>query len=425
VINPMHSPSSLPLIAHVVYRFDVGGLENGVVNLINRLPASRWRHAVIALTQAAPAMRARVARPDVTYVALDKGPGHLVPLYPRLVRLFREMKPAIVHTRNLAALEAVVPARLARVPAVVHGEHGRDADDIDGRNARNLWTRRLFSPFVSRHVALSAELQRYLVDRVGIAPARITQIINGVDTTVFAPRAGAGIDAGGFAARVGSGAEAVPVASRSRERSPIDGCPFTDPGHFIVGTVGRLDTVKDQTNLARAFVAALRRHPGARERLRLVVVGDGPLRDEVLRVLAAADATPYAWLAGERHDVADVMRGLDCFVLPSLAEGISNTLLEAMASSLPVIATRVGGNAELMEEGLTGRLVPRADPEALATEILHYFDDPQLARRHGGAGRSLVEKRFSLDLMVRRYDELYSGLLRGTLPSTSAVAQLH
>jgi sugar transferase (PEP-CTERM/EpsH1 system associated) len=394
----MSQASSPPLIAHVVYRFDVGGLENGVVNLINRLPASRWRHAVISLTQIAPTMLARVTRPDVTCASLDKGPGHLVPLYPRLVRLFRELRPAIVHTRNLAALEAVVPARLARVPAVVHGEHGRDADDIDGRNVRNLWTRRLFSPFVSRYVALSAELEHHLGGRVGIAPSRIVRIINGVDTAAFAPR--------------------------GRERPAIDGCPFTDPRHFIVGTIGRLDAVKDQTNLARAFVAALRRHPEARERLRLVIVGDGPLRDEVLRVLAEADAMPYAWLAGERHDIAEVMRGFDCFVLPSLAEGISNTLLEAMASGLPVIATRVGGNAELMEEGLTGRLVPRADPEALATEILRYFDDPLLARRHGGAGRSLVEKRFSLDLMVRRYDELYTGVLRGSQPAATAVAQL-
>ena len=109
----------------------------------------------------------------------------------------------------------------------------------------------------------------------------------------------------------------------------------------------------------------------------------------------------------------------------SLAEGISNTLLEAMASGLPVIATRVGGNAELMEEGLTGRLVPRADPEALATEILRYFDDPLLARRHGGAGRSLVEKRFSLEQMVRRYDELYSSVLRHAQPAATAAAELH
>lgn len=393
----MSNASPAPLIAHVVYLFDVGGLENGVVNLINRLPASRWRHAVIALTRVAPAMQARITRPDVTYVALGKGPGHLVPLYPRLVRLFRELRPSIVHTRNLAALEAVVPARLARVPAVLHGEHGRDANDIDGHNRRNLWTRRLFSPFVSRYVALSAELEHYLIGRVGIAPTRITRIGNGVDTATFAPRA--------------------------RGRAPIDGCPFSNPRHFIVGTVGRLDAVKDQVNLAHAFVSALRRHRGARERLRLAIVGNGPLRDDVLRVLAEADATPYAWLAGGRHDIADVMRGLDCFVLPSLAEGISNTLLEAMASGLPVIATRVGGNAELMEEGLTGRLVPRADPEALATEILRYFDDSLLARRHGSAGRSLVDKRFSLDLMVRRYDELYTSVLGNASPAKAVVAQ--
>jgi len=405
-------PLEPSLIAHVVYCFGVGGLENGLVNLINRLPATRWRHAVIALTQVAPPMQARVTRPDVTYVSLNKSPGHLFPLYPRLVRLFRALRPAIVHTRNLAALEAVVPARLARVPAVVHGEHGRDANDIDGRNVRNLWTRRLLSPFVTRYVALSAELEHYLAERVGIAPSRVTRIINGVDTATFSPHAGRGLDT-------------EFVAPRSRERAPIDGCPFGDPRHFIVGTVGRLEAVKDQTNLARAFVSALRRHPGARERLRMVIVGDGPLRADVLRVLDEAYATPYAWLAGERHDVADVMRGLDCFVLPSLAEGISNTLLEAMASGLPVIATRVGGNAELMEEGLTGRLVPRADPEALATEILRYFDDPLLARRHGGAGRSLVEKRFSLDLMVRRYDELYASVLRGALPATATVAQPH
>lgn len=385
------------LIAHVVYRFGIGGLENGVVNLINRLPAGRWRHAVVALTAVDEAMQRRVIRNDVEYIALDKGPGHLIPHYPRLYRLLRRLQPSIVHTRNLAALEAVVPARLARVGAVVHGEHGRDADDIEGRNLRYRWVRRAYSPFVSRYVALSLDLQRYLVEGVGIAPARISQLYNGVDCAAFAPA--------------------------GRERPLLDGFPFNDPGLFVVGTVGRLDAVKDQSNLARAFVAALRRHPQARARLRLVIVGEGRLRGEVEQILDDAEATELAWLPGERHDVADVMRALDCFVLPSLSEGISNTLLEAMASSLPVIATRVGGNAELMEEGLTGKLVPRADHEALATEMLRYFDNPQLARRHGRAGRDLVEKRFSIEAMVRRYDELYTQLLKRSAPAQKALVQ--
>ena len=113
----------------------------------------------------------------------------------------------------------------------------------------------------------------------------------------------------------------------------------------IVGTVGRMQQVKDQPMLVRAFVQALQWQPALRDRLRLVLVGDGPLKAQCEALLADAGMTALAWLPGERQDVADVMRGLDCFALPSLAEGISNTILEAMASGLPVVATDVGGFA--------------------------------------------------------------------------------
>jgi len=111
--------------------------------------------------------------------------------------------------------------------------------------------------------------------------------------------------------------------------------------------------------------------------------------------------------------VPEILRGLDCFALPSLAEGISNTILEAMACGLPVVATRVGGNPELIEEGSTGRLVPQANAEALAGALFHYYDDPVLARSHGRAGRKLILQRFSLDRMVSDYLSLYDGLLAG------------
>lgn len=374
-----------PLILHVVFRFAVGGLENGVVNLINRMPHNRWRHGVIALTEIADAFRERVQRDDVHYVALGKPPGHGVRVYPQLLRSFRELRPAIVHTRNLAALEAVVPAWAARVPVRIHGEHGRDVNDLDGTNRRYRWVRKLYRPFVHHYVALSRDLERYLIERVGITADRVEHIYNGVDSERFRPRSGA--------------------------RAPIEGSPFNDPNLFVVGTVGRLEAVKDQTNLARAFVRALAMSPQAARGLRLVLVGDGPLRGEIESIIRAARAESLVWFAGERSDVPDVMRGLDCFVLPSLAEGISNTLLEAMASALPVIATRVGANADLMEDGLSGRLVPRADPEALAREILAYLSDPALTRRHGRAGRQIVERRFSLERMVGDYERLYRRLL--------------
>src|SRR5262245_5437576 len=142
------------------------------------------------------------------------------------------------------------------------------------------------------------------------------------------------------------------------------------------------------------------------------MVGEGPQRAEAERAVREAGVGDLVWFAGERSDVSDVLRGLDCFVLPSLAEGISNTILEAMASGLPVVATRVGANADLMVEGLTGRLVPRADSGALAEAMLAYFADPAAGRRHGKAGRHHVEQQFSLERMVRRYERLYLDLLR-------------
>ncbi len=383
-----------PCIVHVVYRFDIGGLENGLVNLINHLPPDAYRHAIVALTEITD-FRSRIERDDVLFHALNKKPGHGIRVYPELFRLFRSLAPAIVHTRNLAALEATIPAFLAGVPVRVHGEHGRDIGDLDGSNPTMRRIRRMYRPFVSRYVALSRDLEEYLCRAVGVPRERVVLINNGVDTRQFAP---------------------LP-----RLRLPIDGCPFSAPDLWLIGTVGRLQAVKDQVTLAEAFVRAVRsRHRG--ERLRLVMIGDGPLRAQVEAVLVAAGLRDRAWLPGERSDIPDILRGLDCFVLPSLAEGMSNTILEAMASGVPVVATRVGGNAELLEDGLTGRLVPCADSESMAHAILGYFDDPATARRHGGAARSAAVRDFSLDRMVSEYRSLYDGLLK---PRAGALARTH
>jgi len=371
-----------PLICHVVFRFDIGGLENGVVNLINRLPEAAWRHQILALTDIAEDFRRRIQRDDVGYVALAKRPGHLVRLYPALHGRFREERPLIVHTRNLAALEAAAPAWSAGVPVRIHGEHGRDARDPDGRRRRYQVMRRAYSPFVSRFVTVSRDLERYLVDRVGIAASRVTQLCNGVDTERFRAR-------------------------RFDDRLPA-GCPFDRARHWLVGTVGRMDPVKDQVTLVRAFARALIDSPSARDRMRLVLAGDGPIRSDVERAVEEAGIRRLVWFAGDRSDVADLLRQLDCFVLPSLGEGISNTILEAMASGVPVIATRVGGNSELVSDGYTGVLVEPADSSGLAGRILDYFLDPGLGRRHGAGGRQRAVREFSLQGMVDRYHDLYA-----------------
>jgi sugar transferase (PEP-CTERM/EpsH1 system associated) len=374
-----------PLIAHVVYRFAVGGLENGVVNLINHMPAARWRHVVIALTDVDAAFASRVRRSDVRCLGLDKPDGHGVRIFPQMWRLLRELRPDVVHTRNLAALEMQVPAWAAGVQGRVHGEHGRDAEDVQGTSRRNIATRRLYRPFVQQTIALGQDIARYEHQRIGVPAARLHTIYNGVDTLRFTP------------------AEA---------RQPISGSPFNDPKLWLAGTVGRMMTVKAQPVLAEAFVAALRQQPACRDRLRLVLVGDGPLRRACEDIVAAAGVSELVWFAGERADVPDVMRGLNCFVLPSLVEGISNTILEAMSSALPVLATRVGANLELVEEGVTGRVVPASDAQALADGLLALAADPEGAQAMGRAGRAAVERRFSLQAMVSAYEGVYERVLR-------------
>ena len=379
------APDARPLIAHLVHRFAVGGLENGVVNLINHMPHHRWRHLVIALTEVDPGFSRRILRDDVSCLSLHKPPGQGLWLYPRLWRLLRQLQPAIVHTRNLGALEFQVPAALAGVPGRIHGEHGRDVDDVDGTNRRHIAMRRLYRHFVHQHIALGSELGGYLQHKVGVPAAALHTIYNGVDQARFTP---------------------------ATERQAIEGCPFSDPGLWLLGTVGRMQTVKAQPVLAQAFVQALQAQPALRQRLRLVMVGGGALQAECQAILQAACMADLAWLPGERADVPDVMRGLDCFVLPSLAEGISNTILEAMSTALPVLATRVGANAELVAEGRTGHLVPAGDAQALAQGVLRMASDPAAAHAMGQAGRQLVEQRFSLQAMVGAYESVYRRVLR-------------
>ncbi len=365
-----------PLIAHVIHRLDVGGMENGLVNLINRMPSDRYRHAVVSLTDSTE-FAERITRHDVSIVTLGKKPGHDLGLHTRLYRTFRSLRPAIVHTRNLAAVEAVVSAAAAFVPHRVHGEHGRDVQDPDGRRRKYRWLRRALAPMVDRYVAVSRELEHYLVSDVGVRASKVVRITNGVDAERFHP-------------------------AERRPEAPV-----------TIGSVTRMQEVKDPLTLARAFVQLLKRGVDAR----LVLVGDGPLLPEVQEVLRSAESSGRANFVGTRQDVPELLRSFDVFALSSRVEGISNTILEAMATGLPVAATRVGGNAELVEDGVTGTLVPPRDPDALAEALARYAADTRLRREHGSRARSKVEREFGLEGMVARYLGVYDGLLAKGRPA--------
>ncbi len=371
-----------PLVVHVIYRLAVGGLENGLVNLINRMPAERYRHAIVCIDDYTD-FRKRIRRDDVKVYALHKRPGTDLGAYVRFWKLLRRLRPAIVHTRNLGALEFQFPAWLAGVRHRVQGEHGRDTGDLHGTNRKYLWFRKCMRPLVSHYVALSQDLATWLETYAGVPPQKISQIYNGVDTERFTP---------------------------SKHRQPLPVEHFVPEDGVVIGTIGRMQPEKDQLTLVRAFITLLDTVKNGRERLRLVLIGDGPLREQAQMLLREARAEDLTWLPGTRSDAPKIMQALDIFVLPSLIEGVSNTILEAMATGLPVVATAVGGNPELVSQDETGVTVPAMDVTAMSRAIRAYIEAPELRKAHGKAGRARVENMFSMASMVDGYLEVYGGL---------------
>jgi sugar transferase (PEP-CTERM/EpsH1 system associated) len=374
-------------IVHIVHRFDTGGMENGMVNLFNTLPPQRYRHTVVALTDYSD-FRQRITAQPVEFHALHRPPGHGLGWTVRLWRLLRQLKSDLVHTRNLAALEAQFVAAAAGVHATVHGEHGRDVFDLHGRNWKYNLLRRAARSFVSNYIAVSRDLESWLRQTVRVPPRKLHQIYNGVDSVKFHPRAGA--------------------------RPAVLPPGFADAGSTVFGSVGRMVEVKDYPMLTRAFIKVLQQSPERAAQARLVIVGDGPARAACMELLAQAGMAHLAWLPGERHDIAELMQAFDVFVLPSKNEGISNTILEALASGLPVIATAVGGNVELVEDGVTGRLVPAGDAENMAQALLGYLGDPEAQSRivrQGDNARRQAEQRYSIPAMAEAYAAVYDRTL--------------
>ncbi|MBZ9611723.1 TIGR03088 family PEP-CTERM/XrtA system glycosyltransferase [Rheinheimera maricola] len=368
-------------IVHLLWHFSTGGLENGVVNLINHLPSQQFRHSIVSLTGHDPQFARRIQTDNVSLYSLEKQAGHDWGTFSRLNRLLKTLQPDVLHSRNLATLELQIIGWWRKVPLRLHGEHGWDSNDIGGCNKKNRLLRQLLKNFVQRFICLSTESERYLTNIIGISSSRVERICNGVQIEKFSQASPAVLS--------------LPAA-------------ITQPAPLIFATVGRLATVKNQALLLRSFALLLQQHPQQRQRCTLVIVGDGPCRQALLQLSAELSIEQQVLFTGNRDDIAQLMQRFSVFVLPSLAEGISNTLLEAMAAGTPIIATDVGGNRDLMPQVLLSRnLVPSDDSQQLMLAMQNYLLQPDLLRADAELVKNHCHQHFSIDTMVNRYRKLY------------------
>jgi len=363
-------------ICHIIYALKTGGLENGLVNLINHLPAEKFQHSIVCLTNF-DNFAERIKRKDVEIVSLHKNPGQDVGLYFRLYKVLRRIKPDIVHTRNMTAIEMQIPAFFAKVKVRVHGEHGWDISDPRGRNKKYQWIRKICSLVIHRFIPLSKELENYLQDVIQVPKGKITRICNGVNAERFVP----------------SNDKDVKFLPNQVSKKNV-----------VIGYVGRMELIKNPENLVRAFVDLVKNN---QNNVFLAMIGEGSQLNKIKQILCEEKLTNHSWLPGDCSNVAELMREFDIFCLPSKAEGISNTLLEAMAVGLPVVATKVGGNADIAENNKTALLVESENTAELTKALDKYINDEGLRKQHGHAGRQLVEHSLSLKKMVLNYEAMY------------------
>ncbi len=372
-------------VLHVINYMNRGGTEMVVLKLIAGLGDTRFEQHVCATRGFdSDFVRSRLPESKLSVAGTPKLSWQF-PLF-RLARVMRKYRPHVVHSRNWGALEAVPAARLAGVPVVIHSEHGYEMDMFAGLPLRRRLFRRATYTMADAVFAVTRELRDFHARQAWVRPKSMGVIYNGVDTKRFAP------------CRV----------SRALLRGEL-GLPSES---FVVGTVGRLVPIKDQGTL----IQAASRLVEAGVELRLVLVGSGPER-ESLRNLATSQLGGRVSFVGDSDRVPELLNAMDVFVLPSRGEGMSNTLLEAMACGLPLLATKVGGNPEIVEEERTGWLFGPGDFNDLAGRLMLLANNPGLKLQFGRAARERAVESFSLDRMLENYRNLYAGLAerRGVL----------
>lgn len=360
-------------LAQIVFDLNQGGLQNGVVNLVNSMDQTYFENIIICLSKSG-VLRNRL-NPGIKVIEMNAEVNDVM-LPFRLLKLFKKERFDVVHARNWNTFfDSVVAARLARVKVVVHSYHG--LLPFDGFPLHRRLVVKLLSPFVNSIFTVVDDTSKSWAKLNWLSKAKVGVIYNGVDTNAFSPK-------------------------------EKDQCLLSQlnikQDCSVVGIVGGLTQVKGHD----VFLKAAQRISEKNDKVEFLIIGDGPLRQKLENDVVLFNIKEKVKFLGERSDVPRLLSCMDILVSSSYLEGMSNVILEAMSSGVAVVATAVGGNPEIVEDGVNGFLIPVGDAEALGKTILSLIENHALRNTITQNARARVIEQFSLGNMVRSYSKMYS-----------------
>lgn len=362
---------------HLIQGLETGGLESMVVNLVKQLDPMRFQPRICCFDVLGE-MTETLTESRIPVILLQRSPGIDLRYPLKLAGYLKKHRIRILHLHNPTALfYGTLAGKIARTPTIIYTEHGRD---LSLSRKVNL-TNRILSTQVDRIVAVANKSRRYLLDREKMNQRKVVTIFNGIDEKIFASKAS------GESVRAGLGLA---------------------PERPLAGIVARLDPIKNHTCLIRAMKLVIRSIPEAV----LLVMGDGPIKQQLVRLTAKLELQDTVRFLGNRADIPELLDLMDVYTLPSFSEGLSLTLIEACASGTPIVATDVGGNSEIVIHNRNGLLVPSDNPQALAKALIRIFSNKKEAETMGAEGRKIFQAHFTLKQMVRAYEALYKDTLQ-------------
>jgi sugar transferase (PEP-CTERM/EpsH1 system associated) len=361
-------------VAHVFLTLNIGGMEKVGTDLINAIDSDVYENHVVCLKEIG-VLGNNLNDNGFEIVSLEKKDGFNLSIFFSLVDYFKKHEIKIVHTNNsgphfwagLAALYCGIKVR-------IHTNHGRNF----GWKNRRAWLDRFSSMISTTLVCVSQDSADKLLASDKINPSKLTVVTNGVDTDTFSP-----------------------AENASQLYSELG----LQPDHVVIGSIARFSLDKDQETLIRAFKLVYNNNP----KVRLVLVGDGETRSKLELLTADLGLADSIVFTGFRSDIVELLRLFSVYVLSSHTEGLSISLLEAMSTRRPVVATEVGGNPEIVNDGINGLLVRENDVDHLAESLIKTLSDNIFSERLSKAARETVVELFSLKTMADHYQRLYQG----------------